>query len=61
MAVGPSAAGRLQDACGSPSAALIAGAALLVAMVPLSLAFLSLSKRRDAVELSRDAELRTAS
>jgi predicted MFS family arabinose efflux permease len=61
MAVGPSAAGRLQDAWGSPSAALIAGAALLVAMVPLSLGFLSLSKRRDAVDLSRDAEIRTAS
>lgn len=35
MAVGPLAAGRLQDTWGSPSAALIAGAALLVAIVPL--------------------------
>jgi len=45
MAVGPSAAGRLQDAWGSPSAALIAGALLLVMMIPLSVLFLSLSRR----------------
>lgn len=49
MAVGPSAAGRLQDAWGSPSAALIAGAALLTAMLPLSALFFSLSKRREIV------------
>ena len=45
MAVGPTAAGRLQDAWGTPSAALVASAALLVMMVPLSLSFRSLSKR----------------
>ncbi len=45
MAVGPSAAGRLQDAWHTPSAALIAGAVLLLAMVPLSLAFVALTKR----------------
>jgi predicted MFS family arabinose efflux permease len=45
MAVGPTAAGRLQDAWGTPSAALVASAALLVTMVPLSLSFRSLSKR----------------
>ena len=45
MAVGPTVAGRLQDAWGSPSAALVAGAALLAAMVPLVLLFRSLSNR----------------
>ena len=45
MAVGPTAAGRLQDAWGSPSAALVAGAVLLLSMVPLSISFWSLSKR----------------
>ena len=45
MAAGPTAAGRLQDAWGTPSAALVASAALLVTMVPLSLSFWSLSKR----------------
>ena len=45
MAVGPAAAGRLQDAWGSPSAALVAGAVLLLSMVPLSLSFWSVSKR----------------
>jgi predicted MFS family arabinose efflux permease len=45
MAVGPTAAGRLQDAWGSPSAALVAGAVLLLSMVPLALSFWSLSKR----------------
>jgi len=58
MAVGPLAAGRLQDIWGSPSAALIAGAALLVAMVPLSLAFVFLSNLHRPAELNRDAELR---
>ncbi len=47
MAVGPAAAGRLQDAFGSPSAALVAGAALLLAMVPLVGLFWSLSKRSE--------------
>jgi predicted MFS family arabinose efflux permease len=61
MAVGPAAAGRLQDAWGSPSAALVAGAALLVAMAPLSLSFLLLSKRRDFAEPGRDSKLRAAS
>jgi predicted MFS family arabinose efflux permease len=61
MAVGPSAAGRLQDAWGSPSAALIAGAALLVTMAPLVLLFSSMSKRRDVAAPRRDdAELRAA-
>jgi predicted MFS family arabinose efflux permease len=45
VAIGPSAAGRLQDAWGSPAAALVASAALLVTMVPLALFFVSLSKR----------------
>jgi len=51
LVVGPSAAGRLQDAWHTPSAALIAGVALLAAMLPLSLAFAWLSKRRDPVAL----------
>jgi MFS family permease len=59
MAVGPLAAGRLQDIWGTPSAALIAGAALLVAIVPLSLAFEFLSNPRRLAELNR-AELRPA-
>jgi predicted MFS family arabinose efflux permease len=45
MALGPTAAGRLQDAWGSPSAALVAGAVLLLSMVPLALSFSSVSKR----------------
>jgi predicted MFS family arabinose efflux permease len=45
VAIGPSAAGRLQDAWGSPAAALVASAVLLVTMVPLALFFVSLSKR----------------
>ncbi len=40
MAAGPTAAGRLQDAWGSPSAALVASAALLASMVPLVALFL---------------------
>ncbi|MCA1458980.1 MFS transporter [Bradyrhizobium sp. BRP22] len=51
MAIGPSAAGRLQDAWGNPSAALIAGAALLAMMAPLSLLFALLSKRREVFTL----------
>ena len=58
VAVGPSAAGRLQDAWGTPSAALIASAALLVTMVPLALFFVSLSKR--SVIVRPEAELRSA-
>jgi predicted MFS family arabinose efflux permease len=47
MAVGPVAAGRLQDAWGSPSAALVAGAGLLLSMVPLVGIFWSVSRRRE--------------
>jgi predicted MFS family arabinose efflux permease len=61
MAVGPIAAGHLQDAWGSPSAALVASAALLVTMVPLVLLFWSLSKRREFAQPSHDAKLRAAS
>jgi MFS family permease len=60
MAVGPSAAGRLQDIWRSPAAGLIAGAALLVAIVPLCLVFVSLSKPRCLSEANRAAELRAA-
>jgi predicted MFS family arabinose efflux permease len=61
MAIGPSAAGRLQDSWGSPAAGLIAGVALLVAIVPLCLGFVSLSNPRRLAEINRDAELRAAS
>jgi predicted MFS family arabinose efflux permease len=61
MAVGPSAAGYLQDVWGSPSAALIAGAALLVAAPTLSLAFEFLSNPRRLADINHDAELRAAS
>jgi predicted MFS family arabinose efflux permease len=61
MAVGPLAAGHLQDVFGSPSAALIAGAALLVAIVPLSLIFVFLSNPLRLAELGHDAELRAVS
>jgi predicted MFS family arabinose efflux permease len=60
MAVGPTAAGRLQDAWGSPSAALVASAGLLVTMVPLVGLFWSLSKRRLFAPAGREAKLRTA-
>ena len=60
MAVGPLAAGHLQDIWGTPSAALIAGAALLAAIVPLSLAFEFLSSPHRLAELNRAAELRPA-
>jgi predicted MFS family arabinose efflux permease len=60
MAAGPLAAGYLQDAWGSPSAALIAGAALLVAAPPLSLVFEFLSNLYRHAELDHDAELRAA-
>ena len=53
MAVGPAAAGRLQDAFGSPSAALVAGAVLLAAMVPLVALFWSMSKRSECRASSR--------
>jgi MFS family permease len=61
MAVGPLAAGRLQDVWGSPSAALVAGAALLVAIVPLSVFFVSLSNPHRLAKPNRDAELRAVS
>ncbi|KJC57739.1 hypothetical protein UP10_26355 [Bradyrhizobium sp. LTSPM299] len=48
MAVGPSAAGRLQDAWNTPSAALFCGAGLLLAMVPFVLVFVSLAARQEA-------------
>jgi predicted MFS family arabinose efflux permease len=43
MAVGPFAVGHLQDAWGSPAVGLIAGAALLVVIVPLCFSFISMS------------------
>jgi len=60
MAVGPTAAGRLQDAWGSPSAALVASAALLASMVPLVLLFLAVLKRHGAAQPG-EAKLRAAS
>ncbi len=59
MAVGPTAAGRLQDAWGSPSAALVAGAGLLLTMVPLVGLFWLLSKRGEFAQPA-EAKLRTA-
>lgn len=61
MALGPSVAGRLQDIWRSPSAGLIAAAALMVVMVPLSLSFAALSDRRQIVETGRETQLRPAS
>jgi predicted MFS family arabinose efflux permease len=61
MAAGPSAAGRLQDLWGSPSAGLIAGAALMVAIVPLCLSFASMSSPHRLAKIMRDAELGAAS
>lgn len=61
MAVGPSAAGRLQDAWGSPAAALIASAGLLVAMVPLSLSFALLANRRERAAMAPETGLRAVS
>jgi predicted MFS family arabinose efflux permease len=61
LAAGPLAAGRLQDAFGSPSAALVAGAALLVAMVPLVALFWSVLKRREFVQADHEAKLRAVS
>ena len=60
MAVGPLVAGHLQDLWGSPSAALVAGAALLAAIPPLSLAFEFLSNANRRAELKRNGELRAA-
>ncbi len=60
MAAGPLAAGYLQDAFRSPAAALIAGAALLVAVAPLSLAFEYLSNANRPAEPGRAAAARAA-
>jgi predicted MFS family arabinose efflux permease len=61
MAVGPSLVGRLQDLWQSPSAGLIAAAALLVVTVPLSLSFASLANRRQIAERSLETEWRAVS
>jgi MFS family permease len=61
MAVGPLAAGYLQDVWGSPAAALVAGAALLVMGVPLSISFALLSNPRRLAEPNHDAGLRPVS
>ena len=61
MAVGPTVAGELQDAWGSPSAALVAGAALLASMVPLVALFWSVTRHRDAAQPAQEAKLRAAS
>jgi predicted MFS family arabinose efflux permease len=53
MAIGPLAAGYLQDVWGSPAAALVAGAALLVTGVPLSVSFAFLSPPQRLAESSR--------
>ncbi|WP_160331148.1 MFS transporter, partial [Bradyrhizobium macuxiense] len=58
MAVGPSAAGRLQDAWHTPSAALYGGAVLLLSMVPLVLVFVSLTGRQRLVAVTPKPELR---
>jgi predicted MFS family arabinose efflux permease len=59
MAVGPTAAGRLQDAWGSPSAALVAGAGLLLTMVPLVGLFALLTRRGEFAQADQ-VKLRTA-
>jgi predicted MFS family arabinose efflux permease len=61
MAAGPLVAGRLQDAWGSPSAALVASAALLASMVPLVALFWAVLKRREFAQESHDAKLRAVS
>ncbi|MBR1213711.1 MFS transporter [Bradyrhizobium sp. JYMT SZCCT0180] len=61
MAAGPTAAGSLQDAWGSPSAALVASAVLLASMVPLVLLFLVVAKRCEFAQPSPEAKLRAAS
>jgi predicted MFS family arabinose efflux permease len=60
MAAGPLVAGRLQDAFGSPSAALVASAVRLASMVPLVGLFWAVLKRREFAEPA-DAKLRAAS
>jgi MFS family permease len=61
MAAGPLVAGRLQDAFGSPSAALVAGAALLASMVPLVALFWSVLKRREIAQAGHEPKLRAVS
>ena len=61
MAAGPFAAGRLQDAFGSPSAALVASAALLASIVPLVGLFWAVLKRREFVAAGHEAKLRAVS
>ena len=60
MAIGPTAAGRLQDASESPAAALIASAALLAAMVPLVLLFAVVAKRCELVQSDHASKARQA-
>jgi predicted MFS family arabinose efflux permease len=54
MAIGPAFAGRLQDALASPSAALVAAAVSLIATVPLSLIFATLTRPRLAARHARE-------
>ncbi|TMJ15500.1 MAG: MFS transporter [Alphaproteobacteria bacterium] len=61
MAVGPPAVGRLQDLWQSPAAGLIAAAALLVVVVPLSFAFAALLNRRQIADRACETELRAVS
>jgi hypothetical protein len=61
MAVGPTVAGRLQDAWNSPIAALVAAAVLLVAGFPLSLGFVALSQPLRAAASNEERRLRAAS
>lgn len=61
MAVGPLVVGHLQDAWGSPSVGLIAGAVLLAATVPFCLSFVFLSKPPRLAVRDNSAELRPAS
>ena len=61
MAVGPSVAGRLQDAWNSPIAALIAAAILLVAGLPLSLDFVELWQPARVVASNEERRLRATS
>ncbi|HWZ38417.1 MAG TPA: MFS transporter [Bradyrhizobium sp.] len=61
MAVGPSVAGRLQDAWNSPIAALIAAAILLAVGLPLSLSFIALSQPSRVVASNEERRLRATS
>jgi MFS family permease len=60
MAVGPLAVGYLQDVWGSPAAAIVAGAALVVTGVPLSVSFAFLSNSQRLAKPAHDAALRGA-